>query len=124
MLPNYVRLCLTMTGKTIASRRADAISFIAAEMEALEFAVSHRDETIRADANQQFTPNRTIRVRHTLLTTRSISHAIDPSVTLPIDKLNWMQNELVKAGNLKAPFDLTKMTAPDIRAEAAKRATK
>jgi len=45
-------------------------------------------------------------------------------VTLPIDKLNWMQNELVKAGNLKAPFDLTTMTAPDIRAEAAKRAAK
>jgi hypothetical protein len=41
---------------------------------------------------------------------------------LPIDKLNWMQNELVKAGNLKASFDLTTMTAPDIRAEATKRA--
>jgi hypothetical protein len=43
---------------------------------------------------------------------------------LPIDKLNWMQNELVKAGNLKAPFDLAGMTAPDIRAEAAKRVAK
>src|SRR5690349_18230494 len=46
-LPNYVRLCLSMTGKTIAARRADAIGFVAAEMEALKFAVSHRDETIR-----------------------------------------------------------------------------
>src|SRR6478736_8990288 len=47
VLPNYVRLCLSMTGKTIAARRADAIGFIAAQMEALKFAVSHRDETIR-----------------------------------------------------------------------------
>ena len=47
VLPNYVRLCLTMTGKTIADRREDAIDFIAAEMDALRFAVSHRDETIK-----------------------------------------------------------------------------
>ena len=53
-----------------------------------------------------------------------LRHAIDPSVTLPIDKLNWMQNELVKAGNLKAPFDLTTMTARDIRAEAVRRVTR
>ena len=46
-LPNYVRLCLTVTGKTIASRRADTINFVAAEMRALQFAVSHRDETIK-----------------------------------------------------------------------------
>src|SRR4030095_4575980 len=38
-LPDYVRLCLTMTGKTIATRRDDAINFVAAEIEALRFAV-------------------------------------------------------------------------------------
>jgi hypothetical protein len=48
--------------------------------------------------------------------------AIDPSVTLPLDKLNWMQNELVKAGNLKTPIDLSKITDAGIRAEAAERA--
>ena len=46
VLPNYVRLCLTMTGKTLAERRDDAISFVAAEMDALRFALSHRDDTI------------------------------------------------------------------------------
>src|SRR4030095_15855960 len=45
--PNYVRLCLTMTGKTVATRRDDAINFVATEIEALKFAVSHRDETIK-----------------------------------------------------------------------------
>ena len=43
-LPNYVRLCLTMTGKTIASRRADAINFIAAEMDALHYTVTQRPQ--------------------------------------------------------------------------------
>jgi ABC-type nitrate/sulfonate/bicarbonate transport system substrate-binding protein len=123
VLPNYVRLCLTMTGKTLASRREDAINFVAAEMDALRFAVSHRDETIaltRAtihakpdDARTAYAYDDTIK-----------SHAIDPAVTLPLDKLAWMQDELLKAGNLKTPVDLTKITAPDIRAEAAKRAGK
>jgi ABC-type nitrate/sulfonate/bicarbonate transport system substrate-binding protein len=123
VLPNYVRLCLSMTGKTITTRRAEAIAFVAAEMEALKFSISHRDETIKLtqsaihskpdDPRPAYAFDDTIKRR-----------AIDPSVALPLDKLNWMQNELVKAGNLKAPFDLTTMTAPDIRAEAAKLATK
>jgi len=119
-LPNYVRLCLTMTGKTIAERRTDAINFVAAEIEALTFAVSHRDETIKLtqdtinakpdDPRPAYAFDDTVKRR-----------AIDPSVTLPLDKLNWMQNELVKAGNLKTPIDLSKITDAGIRAEAAKR---
>ena len=50
--------------------------------------------------------------------------AIDPAVELPLDKLNWMQSELVKAGNLKTPIDLRRIVDSDIRAEALKRAEK
>jgi NitT/TauT family transport system substrate-binding protein len=120
-LPNYVRLCLTVTGKTVAQRRADAVNFIAAEIEAIRFAVGHRDETIKLthetinakpdDPRPAYAFDDTIK-----------QHAIDPSVTLPLDKLNWMQNELVKAGNLKTPIDLAKITDTEIRAEATKRA--
>jgi NitT/TauT family transport system substrate-binding protein len=119
-LPNYVRLCLTMTGKTIAERRADAISFVAAEIDALRFATSHRDETIKLtqdtihakpdDPRPAYAFDDTVKQR-----------AIDPSVALPLDKLKWMQNELVKAGNLKTPIDLMKITDAEIRAEAMKR---
>jgi NitT/TauT family transport system substrate-binding protein len=121
VLPNYVRLCLTMTGKTIADRREDAINFVAAEMDALRFAVSHRDETIALtretihakpdDARTAYAYDDTVK-----------RHAIDPAVSLPLDKLVWLQNELLKAGNLKAAVDLAKITAPDIRDAAAKRA--
>jgi NitT/TauT family transport system substrate-binding protein len=122
-LPNYVRLCLSMTGKTIASRRADAISFVAAEIEALKFAVSHRDETIRLTQSAIHAKPDDLRPAYAFDDTIN-RHAIDPSVTLPLDKLNWMQNELVKAGDLKAPIDLTTITAPEVRAEALKRLTK
>jgi len=120
-LPNYVRLCLTVTGKTIASRRADTINFVAAEMRALQFAVSHRDETVKLTQDTIHAKPDDPRPDYAFADSIR-QHAIDPSVSLPLDKLNWMQNELVKAGNLKAPIDLAKITDPEIRAEAAKRA--
>ena len=122
-LPNYVRLCLTMTGKTLASRRDDAINFVAAQMDALRYSASHRDDTIaltRAEIHAK--PDDP---RPAFAYDDTLKHAaIDPSVALPLDKLKWMEGELQKAGNLKAPVDLAKITAPDIRDEAAKRAGK
>jgi len=122
-LPNYVRLCLTMTGKTITERREDAINFVAAEMDALKFAVSHRDETIKLTQDSIHAKSDDPRPAYAFDDTLK-QRAIDPSVMLPLDKLNWMQDELVKAGNLKALIDLGKITDIGIRAEAAKRTVK
>ncbi len=123
VLPNYVRLCLTMTGKTIAARREDAINFVAAEMDALHFAVTHRDETIAV--TKAAIHDKPDDPRPAFAYDDTLKHeAIDAAVALPLDKLKWMEGELVKAGNLKAPIDLAKITAPDIRDEAAKRAGK
>jgi NitT/TauT family transport system substrate-binding protein len=122
-LPQYVRLCLTMTGKTLRERRVDAINFVAAQMEALNFSVSHRDETIRLTQAAIHANPDDPRPAYAFDDTLK-RHSIDPTISLPLDKLNWMQNELVKAGNLKAPFDLATISAADIRVEAAKRAGK
>ncbi|HEY7231883.1 MAG TPA: ABC transporter substrate-binding protein [Pseudolabrys sp.] len=122
-LPNYVRLCLTMTGTTITARREDAINFVAAEIDALTFAVSHRDETIKLTKDAIHAKADDPRPAYAFDDTVN-RHAIDPAVSLPLDKLNWMQNELVKAGNIKTTFDLATITAPEIRAEALKRAKK
>jgi NitT/TauT family transport system substrate-binding protein len=122
-LPNYVRLCLTFTGKTLSARREDAVNFVAAQMDALRYTETHRDETIALtrektsakpdDPKPAFAYDDTVK-----------SGAIDPAVTLPLDKLKWMSDELVKAGNLKTPVDLAKITDVSIRDEAAKRAGK
>ena len=122
-LPNYVRLCIDVTGKTAADRREDAINFVAAQMDALHYAVTHRDETValtRAETHAQASdPKPAFAYDDTLQ-----HKLIDPTVTLPLDKLKWMEDELIKAGNLKTPVDLAKLTAPDIRDAAAKRAGK
>jgi NitT/TauT family transport system substrate-binding protein len=88
-------------------------------MDALHYAMTHRDDTIRVtreaihakpdDPRPAFAYDDTVKRK-----------LVDADVTLPLDKLAWMQNELRKAGNLKAPVDLAKITAPDIRDAAAK----
>jgi NitT/TauT family transport system substrate-binding protein len=122
-LPNYVRLCLTVTGKTIATRRDDVVNFVAAEMEALKFAVAHRDETIKLTQDTIHAKSDDPRPAYTFDDTLK-QNAIDPDVSLPLEKLNWMQTELIKAGNMKAPIDLATIVDAEIRVEAAKRLTK
>jgi NitT/TauT family transport system substrate-binding protein len=119
VLPNYVRVCLTTTGKTLARRRADAVGFLAAEMEALRFAVGHRDDTVRL--TQEVINTKPDDPRAAFGFDDSAKNgAVNPTVALPIAKLQCMQEELVKAGNLKAPIDLAKITDASIRAEAEK----
>ena len=123
ILPNYVRLCLTTTGKVLSERRADAVGFIAAEMNALRFAVSHRDDTIAL--TRELIQAKPDDPRAAYAFDDTVKHgAVDPAVSLPLYKLSWMQDELVKAGNLKTPIDLAKITDASIRAEAEKRRAK
>ncbi|HEY2754322.1 MAG TPA: ABC transporter substrate-binding protein [Pseudolabrys sp.] len=118
-LPNYVRLCLTTTGKVIASRRADAVAFVAAEMDALHYTMSHRDETIALTGAVTHAKPDDPRPAYVYDDTVK-GGAVDPDIGVPMDKLNWLQSVLLKAGNLKTPIDLSTITAPDIRDEAAK----
>jgi NitT/TauT family transport system substrate-binding protein len=119
VLPNYVRLCLTMTGKVISARRTDAIAFVAAEMDALHYAMTHRDDTIAV--TQAVTHAKPDDPRPAYVYDDTVKGgAVDPDIGVPMDKLNWLQSVLLKAGNLKTPIDLSTITAPDIRDEAAK----
>ena len=51
----------------------------------------------------------------------AIQHrAIDPTLPLPAEKIQWIQEQMVKAGKLKAPLDLKVVTAPEYRERALK----
>jgi hypothetical protein len=45
---------------------------------------------------------------------------LDPALPLPADKIQWIQEQMVKAGKLKAPLDLKVVTAPEYREKALK----
>ena len=88
-------------------------------MSALRFALANRDATIALtreiihakpdDPQPAFVYDDAIQ-----------NHAVDPTLPLPGDKFQWIQEQLVKAGKMKAPLDLKTVTAPEYREKALK----
>lgn len=118
-VPNFLRVCMVSTAKKLAERGDDAVKFLAAEMSALRYALSHRDETIaltRQIINAKPDDPRPDFVYDDAIQNR----AVDPTLPLPADKIQWIQEQMVKAGRLKAPLDLSAVTAPEYREKALK----
>jgi len=118
-VPNFLRVCMISTGKKLSERGDDAVKFLAAEMSALRYALSHREETIaltRQVINAKPDDPRPSFVYDDAIENR----AVDPTLPLPADKVQWIQEQMVKAGRLKAPLDLSIVTAPEFREKALK----
>jgi NitT/TauT family transport system substrate-binding protein len=118
-VPNFLRVCIISNEKTLADKGGTAVKFLAAEMSALRYALSHKDETLALtrkvihakpdDPRPEFVYEDA--VEH---------HAVAPDLPLPKEKLDWIQEQLVKAGKLKKPLDLKTVTAPEYREKALK----
>jgi NitT/TauT family transport system substrate-binding protein len=122
-MPNDVRLCTQVTGKTLAARRADAIHYVAAEIAALRYAMTHRAEALTLTA--ALTQGKENDPRSAYIYDWAVgSHAVDPEMSIPADKLGSMEKELVDLGNIKTPFDIKKMIDPSVREEALARVAK
>jgi NitT/TauT family transport system substrate-binding protein len=118
-VPNFLRMCITSNAKTLAARGDDAAKFLAAEMSALRYALSHKAETVAL--TQKIIHAKLDDPRPAFVYDDAVKHhAIDPTLPLPAEKLNWLQAQLVKAGKLKAPLDLKTVTAPEFRERALK----
>jgi len=116
-VPNFLRVCLVSTAKKLAERGDDAIKFLAAEMSALRFALSHRDETIAL--TRELIHAKPDDPRPAFVYDDAIQHhAVDATLPLPADKIQWIQEQMMKAGRLKAPLDLKTVTAPEYREKA------
>jgi NitT/TauT family transport system substrate-binding protein len=106
-----------MTGKSLAERRDDAVKFIAAEIEGLRFAMSHRDETIRL--TREITGAKPDDPRPAFVFDEAVrTKVIGTDLPIPLDKLEFMQGQLVSSGNLARPGDLDKMIDKSAREQA------
>jgi len=106
-VPNFVRVCLHATGKTIATRPDDLAKFLAAEMEGLRYAMSHRDETIKL--THEITGSKPDDPRPAFVFDWAVrAKAIGTDLPIPMDKLDATQKALVNGGNMPAPIDLAK----------------
>src|SRR5262245_31187657 len=122
-LPNFLRVCMFSSGKALAERREDAIRYLAAQSKALRYALAHRDETIKLTA--EATDAKPDDPRPAFVFDDAVKvGAIAPDLPLPMDKLAWMQQEMVELGQIPKAGDLAKMVNGDIRVQALERARK
>ncbi len=118
-VPNFLRVCMISSAKKLAGRGDDTVKFLAAEMSALRFALAHRDETIAL--TRELIHAKPDDPRPAFVYDDAIQHhAVDPTLPLPAEKIQWIQEQMVKAGKLKAPLDLNAVTAPEYREKALK----
>jgi len=116
-LPNFMRVCMITSGKTLAEKRDEATRFLAAEISALRHAVASRDEEIKLTF--EVAKAKADDPRPGFIFDEAVRHKdIDPEVGLPMEKLSWMQEMLLKNGSMPKPVDLAKVVAPDVREKA------
>jgi NitT/TauT family transport system substrate-binding protein len=118
-VPKFLRVCLMTSAKVLAEKGDDAVRFLAAEMNALHYALSHKAETVAlTDQIIHAKPNDP---RPAFVYDDAVKHhEVDPSLPLPIDKFTWIEEQLIKAGKLKKPVDLKTVLAPEYREKALK----
>jgi NitT/TauT family transport system substrate-binding protein len=117
--PEFARLCIQSTSAILKARPDDAAHFMAAEIAALRHAVTHRDETLaltRKLTNEKEDDPRAGYIFDWTLKTRSL----DPEVGIPVDKLDYIQKQLLITGNLQTPYDVSKMVDASVREKALK----
>ena len=117
--PDYLRFCIYMTPETIARKKAEAAHFLAAEMAALRFALDHPEDTAAVARAVAKIPAGDQRPGYIYEEVKKYS-AIDPELKIPLDRLAWMQDLLVKTGNLNAPGDVGKLVDGSVREAAMK----
>jgi NitT/TauT family transport system substrate-binding protein len=122
VMPNYQRLCTMTSDKLIAARREDIVRFLAAQMQGYRFALANRDEEVRITREITGIKAEDQRPEFMFGEAANRKTGIDPTMPIAMDKLAWLQGELVAAGNLPQKYDLARIVAPDLRAEALKRA--
>jgi NitT/TauT family transport system substrate-binding protein len=117
VVSDFLRVCVQMTGKTLAQRRDDAVRSIASEIEGMRFAMSHRDATIqltRDITGMKADDPRPAYVFDEAVKTKSVA----TEMPIPMDRLDVMQKQLVSAGSLARPIDLEKAVDKSAREQA------
>ena len=122
-VPKFIRLCIAVNSKVLAERRADLVNFLAAEMDAYKYAAAHRDATIKLA--KEITRAKPDDNRAAFITDQALKEKqIDPTLAIPADRIEWMQQLFVKAGVIPKAVPTAMLIDASVRDDAAKLAGK
>ena len=117
VLPQILRICYQTTSKVLANRPDDAAHFLAAEMSALTFALSHKAETVAL--TQSSTGAKPEDPRAAFMYDEVIrQNYIDPTLPLPVATFQAMQRKLKELGVVPQEVDVSHIAAEGPRQKA------
>jgi ABC-type nitrate/sulfonate/bicarbonate transport system substrate-binding protein len=120
VLPQFLRFCVLVTGKTLTERREDTIRFMTAQIKAFRYAVTHRDETIKLAF--EATGAKADDPRPAFIYDEGVQPGVvDPDFSIPRESLVWLQDQMVALGQLAKAGDIDRLINSDIRKEALAR---
>jgi NitT/TauT family transport system substrate-binding protein len=122
-VPKFIRLCIATNKNVLANKRADLVRFVAAEMDAYKYALAHRAETVKiahemthakpGDKRADFVADQVVQ-----------NKLIDPTLAIPTDRLEWMQELFVKAKVIPKAVPVASPIDESVRDDALKQAGK
>ena len=119
IVPEWPRFVIGMNRGTLDKRRADAAKFLAGYIEGLSYAMSHRDEAIAVGAKITKRPP-TDPIFAAAYDEVKQGNYVSVTAEIPVDKVKWLQDVLVKAKKLSKPLDLDHYVDQSVRADALK----
>ena len=118
-VPKFIRLCVATSSKVLSARRDDLVKFVAAEMDAYKYAATHRDETVKLA--REMTNAKPEDKRAEFITDEAINkQQIDPTLVVPVDRLEWMQQLFVKAGVIPKTVPAAMLVDTSVHDDAVK----
>jgi NitT/TauT family transport system substrate-binding protein len=115
--PDYLRFCTYMSSKTIASRPDDAAKFMAASIQSLRYALSHKADVVKLTREMTNAKEDDPRAEYVFDEVTKL-HAIDPEMPIARSKLDWMEKLFIKTETLTKPIDLDKFIDDSVRQKA------
>jgi len=121
LVPEYPRYVITARTETLRQRREHAVSLLAGYMEGLDYALKNRAETLRLTGKMNEKPADNPQFTHLYDEVKSRGY-VSVTAEIPRSKMEWLQTEMVRLGDLKKKLDLDKYIDESYRREALKRA--
>ncbi len=122
VMPNYQRLCTITTDKAIETRREDVVRFLTAQMQGYRHSLANRDEELRITREITGIKPEDKRPEFMFDEAANRKTGIDPAMPIHLDKLAWLEDRLIAAGNLAQRYDPARVVTAELRAEALERA--
>ncbi len=120
IVPEYPRYVLTARVVTLQQKREQAINFLAAYMEGLDYALKNREETLRLTGKINNKPADDPKFVYLYDEAKSKGY-VSATSEIPRAKIEWLQNEMLRLGDLKKKIDLDRVIDESFRKEALKR---